>query len=302
MMDKGEITMFMSKKTTRGLIIAAVVIIALSVLSGTMFVQVPTGHTGVVTTFGKVEDYVLSEGINFKLPWQKVIRMDNRAQKESITTQAFSSDIQQVDITCTVNFSVDRETSQNLYRNVGEYYYNTVMLPRINEDVKAVFTKYSADSLMTNRENLSNEIKDILAPEMKVFGIEIMSVSVENIDFTDVFTDAVEQKQVAEQARLQAQIEQEQKTMEENAKAEREVIAAEAAAQVAKIDADAKAYAVEVQAKAEAEANAKLAASITEELIAYNEINQWDGALPQFYGADGMLPILDLTTSTETKE
>ena len=287
----------MSKKTIRNLIVVVIVIAALSALSGTMFIQVPTGHTGVVTTFGKVEDYVLSEGINFKMPWQKVIRMDNRAQKESITTQAFSSDIQQVDITCTVNFSVDRETSQNLYRNVGEFYYDTVMLPRINEDVKAVFTKYSADSLMTNRENLSNEIKDILAPEMKVFGIEIMSVSVENIDFTDVFTDAVEQKQVAEQARLQAQIEQEQKTMEENAKAEREVIAAEAAAEVAKIDADAKAYAVEVQAKAEAEANEKLAASITDELIAYNEINQWDGALPQFYGAEGMLPILDTTAT-----
>jgi len=291
----------MSKKAVRSLITVVVVIIALSVLSSTMFIQVPTGHTGVVTTFGKVEDYVLSEGINFKLPWQKVIRMDNRAQKESITTQAFSSDIQQVDITCTVNFSVDRETSQNLYRNVGEFYYDTVMLPRINEDVKAVFTKYSADSLMTNRENLSNEIKEILAPEMKVFGIEIMSVSVENIDFTDVFTDAVEQKQVAEQARLQAQIEQEQKTMEENAKAEREVIAAEAAAEVAKIDADAKAYAVEVQAKAEAEANEKLAASITDELIAYNEINQWDGALPQFYGAEGMLPILDTTTMSGAK-
>lgn len=291
----------MSKKSVRGLIIVAVAIIALSVLSSTMFIQVPTGHTGVVTTFGKVEEYVLSEGINFKMPWQKVIRMDNRAQKESISTQAFSSDIQQVDITCTVNFSVDRETSQNLYRNVGEYYYDTVMLPRINEDVKAVFTKYSADSLMTNRENLSNEIKDILAPEMKEFGIEIMSVSVENIDFTDVFTDAVEQKQVAEQARLQAQIEQEQKTMEENAKAEREVIAAEAAAEVAKIDADAKAYAVEVQAKAEAEANAKLAASITDELIKYNEINQWDGALPQFYGAEGMLPILNTNSATDAK-
>jgi len=284
----------MSKKAASGITIAIVVLVLLIITASNIFAQVPTGHTGVVVTFGKVETYVLGEGIHFKIPWQKVVKMDNRAQKVSSTMQAFSSDIQQVDVVCSVNYSVDRATSQDLYRNVGEYYYTTVMEPRINELVKAVFTKFSADKLVANRDSLSGMIEDLLAPEIKAYGIQLLNVSIEDIDFTNVFTEAVEKKQVAEQSKLQAQIEQAQKIMEEQAMAEREVIKAEAAASVLKIDADAKAYSVEIQAEAEAEANRKIAESLTEAIIAYVEANRWDGALPQFYGSDGMLPILDM--------
>ncbi|MHB1151910.1 MAG: prohibitin family protein [Eubacteriales bacterium] len=292
----------MSKKAVSGITIAIVVLVLLIITASNIFAQVPTGHTGVVVTFGKVETYVLDEGIHFKIPWQKVVKMDNRAQKVSSTMQAFSSDIQQVDVVCSVNYSVDRATSQDLYRNVGEYYYTTVMEPRINELVKAVFTKFSADKLVSNRDTLSGMVEELLAPEMKVYGIQLINVSIEDIDFTDVFTEAVEKKQVAEQSKLQAQIEQAQKIMEEEAMAEREVIKAEAAASVLKIDADAKAYSVEIQAVAEAEANRKVAESLTDSIIAYVEANRWDGALPQFYGSDGMLPILDMRTDTAVTE
>jgi prohibitin 2 len=284
----------MSKKAVRNITLAVIFLVVSIVVATNIFAQVPTGHTGVVVTFGKVEKYVLDEGIHFKLPYQKVVKMDNRTQKASITMQAFSSDIQQVDVVCAVNYSVDRATSQDLYRNVGEYYYTTVMDPRINEYVKAVFTRYTADKLIDNRDALSDQVEELLKPEMKTYGIEIINVSIEDIDFTDVFTEAVERKQVAEQAKLQAQIEQAQKTMEEEQLAKREIIKAEAAASVQKIDADAKAYAVEVQAEAEAEANRKIAESLTEEIIRYVQANNWDGVLPQFYGAEGTLPILDL--------
>lgn len=292
----------MSKKAVGGLTIAAVIIVLLIITASNIFTQVPTGHTGVVVTFGKVETYVLGEGLHFKIPWQTVVKMDNRAQKVSTTMQAFSSDIQQVDVVCSVNFSVDRATSQDLYRNVGEIYYTTVMEPRINELVKAVFSKYSADKLVSNRDTLSGLVEELLAPEMKTYGIQLINVSIENIDFTDVFTEAVEKKQVSEQSKLQAQIEQSQKNMEESALAEREVIKAEAAASVLKIDADAKAYAVEIQAVAEAEANRKVAESLTDEIIAYVKANRWNGVLPQFYGSDGMLPILDTRTESAVTE
>jgi Membrane protease subunits, stomatin/prohibitin homologs len=263
-----------------------------------VFVTVPTGHTGVVTTFGKVEDYVLDEGIHMKLPWQNVIKMDNRAQKEQITLQAFSSDIQQVDVIVSVNFSVDRETSQNLYRNVGASYFATVIEPRIYENLKAVFAKYSAENLVAERAQLSSEVAELIRPEMKTYGVELINVSIENIDFTDVFTDAVEAKQVAEQSKLQATIEQDQKVMEAEKEAERQVIVANADASVKKIAADAEAYSVEVKAQAEAEANAKIAASLTAELINYEQVKQWNGELPQYYGGNSVLPILDVNGST----
>lgn len=284
-MKKGKITVT---------VITVIIIAVIVVLSVTATASVPTGHTGVVVTFGHVEDYVLGEGLHLKLPWQQVIKMDNRAQKAQLNFQAFSSDIQQVDVSCSVNFSVDKETSQNLYKNIGVSYYTTVVEPRILENVKSIIAKYTAENLIQSRDTLSNQVKELLGPEMKKYGIEVLSIAVEDIDFTDVFTNAVEDKQVAEQSKLQATIEQEQKNMEQEAEAKRKVIAAQAEAEVAKIQADADAYAVEVQAKAEAEANEKLAASLTEMLVKYNEIMQWNGELPQIVGGDTVLPVIEM--------
>lgn len=287
----------------------------LAILFGCICV-VPTGHTGVVATFGRVEDIVLDEGFHFKSPIEKVVKMDNRAQKSQITLQAFSSDIQQVDVICTLNYSIDRSTSQNLYKNVGKNYYLLIIEPRILENVKAVFAKYTAENLITSRSELSSQIAKNFAPEMKAYGVEVISITLEDIDFTDVFTNAVEAKQVAEQKKLQASIEQEQKIIEANSAAERQVIeanaaaeqsviaakaaaeqskiAAEAQAGVTKVKADAEAYAVEIKAKAEAEANKGIANSLTASLIEYQEINKWNGQLPTYMGGDGVLPILNI--------
>ena len=81
--------------------------------------------------------------------------------------------------------------------------------------------------------------------------------------------------------------------MEEQQKAERARIAAQAQADVAKIEADAEAYALKVKADAEAEANKKLNASLTDQLINYNQILQWDGKLPTFMGGSNTMPILN---------
>ena len=288
------------KKTTKTLIILGVIVVVLVILSSAMFVEVPTGHTGVVLTFGRVENYVLAEGLNFKLPWQTVVKMDNRTQKSQLELSAFSSDIQQVDVACSVNYSVDRETSQTLYQTVGQYYYSTVVEPRIFENLKAVFSKYTADSLVANRNVISTEIEELLAPEIKAYGIELVSVSIENIDFTDVFTEAVEAKQVAEQSKLQAEIEEAQKLMVTKNEAERKKISAEAEAEVQKIEAEADAYAVSVAAEAEAEANKKIAESLTSGLIDYKKIEQWSGELPGVYSGDGMSPIIDMRTGTQS--
>ena len=275
------------------LVIIAALLIAIWTFAP--YATVPAGHTGVIVTMGSVSENVLSPGLHLKMPWQNVIMIDNRAQKAPLFTQAFSSDIQQVDVTCSVNYSVDRETSQNLYKNVGTEYYGTVMLPRIMENVKAVFSKYTAENLVAARETLSKQIKDLLAPEMKLYGIEILSIAIENIDFTDAFTDAVESKQVAEQTKLKTEIEQAEKLMVEKTTAERALITANAEADVAKVKADAAAYARRVQAEAEAEANKLIALSVTQELIQYVQAHNWDGALPKLYaGESGVLPVVNV--------
>ncbi|MBQ8080397.1 MAG: prohibitin family protein [Clostridia bacterium] len=282
-------------KQTKALAILIVIVLLALFFYTTCTARVETGFTGIVTTFGRVEDYTMEAGFHFKNPFQKVIQMDNREQKTSFKTQSFSSDIQQVDIDGSVNYSINKATAMNLYKEVGTNYFNTLVMPRLLENTKAVFSKYTAENLVGARETLSISIRDHLSEEMARYGINIISVSIENIDFTNSFTDAVEQKQVAAQKKLQAEIEQEQKTMETQQQAERQRITAEAEAAVQKINADAAAYATRVQAEAEAEANQKIAASLTENLIEWLQANQWNGQLPQFVGGDGAtLPILNL--------
>ncbi|MBQ3079671.1 MAG: prohibitin family protein [Clostridia bacterium] len=290
---------FKIKKPVIFIALALVLIIIVFLSAFSPFVTVPTGHTGVVTTFGRVEDYVLSEGFHLKSPLQEVVMMDNRTQKASIKMQAFSSDIQQVDITCTVNYSVNKEKAQHLYKNVGVNYYETVMEPRIEECAKSVFTQYTAEKLMEVRNSLSAQIKDLLEPEMEPYGILVGSIAIEDIDFTDAFTDAVEAKQVALQTKLKTETEQEELVIIAESTAEREKIAAQAQAEILKIEAQAEAEAVKLRSEAEAEANKLIAESLTEALISYMEANQWNGELPQIVGANSALPIIDVSENME---
>ena len=263
---------------------------------------VPTGYTGILTTFGRVENRTISAGAHLILPWQNVVKMDNRTQKVQITTAAFSSDIQQVDLSLSVNYCIDQETAQILYRTVGTNYYENVMYPRILENTKAVFSQYTAENLIEKRNSLSELIAESTAEDMKRYGITIVSIAIEDIDFTDAFTTAVEAKQVAAQNKLTAETEQAQKTMEEEATAKRAVIAANAEAEKAVIAANAELEVVKIQAEAslyagekEAEMNKRISESLTESLIDYYWIKQWDGKLPTTVLGESGNYMIDLT-------
>ena len=287
----------------KGLIIAGVVVLALVLIGTLCTATVQTGYTGIVTTFGKVVNMTLEAGLHLKSPFQQIISMDNREQKTTFTTEAFSSDIQQVNITGSINYAINKSTAMNLFKEVGTDYFNKLVYPRMLEITKGVFSKYTAENLVANRQKLSESIRDGLSEELQSYGINVISLSIENIDFTDAFTDAVEAKQVAAQRKLQAEIEQAQMTMETQQQAERQRINAEAAANVAKINADADAYAMKVRSEAEAEANKMIAESLTENLIRANEIKAWDGKLPVYMAGEGgtTIPVLQFGQENGTE-
>ena len=281
-------------------VIAAAILCVVSIGSSCV-VSVPTGHTGIVTTFGRVENFTFEAGVHFKMPWQETVIMDNRNQKASIDLSCFSSDIQEVSVRYTVNYQIQKANAQMIYKNIGISYYTTVIEPQINEAVRSVFAKYTAEQLLENRAELSDQIKEILVGKLAGYNIEIIDASLEDIDFSDAFTDAVEAKQVADQKAKQAKIEQEQKTMEAEAEAARAQIQAEAEAAVALIAANAELEVVKVQADAAEYAGQKDAAVIgqvrdilaanpedlTQEdihnLLVYYYILQWNGTLPETY-------------------
>jgi len=296
------------KKFTPWPLLAAIIISAV-LLTLSCIAIVPTGYTGILTTFGRVEDRTISSGFNFIAPWQQIVKMDNRTQKVQLSTSAFSSDIQQVDVAMSVNYCIDQETAQELYRTVGTNYYDNVMFPRIQENTKAVFAAYSAENLIAKRDSLSDQIAEAMSKDLKRYGITIVSIAIEDIDFTDAFTNAVEAKQVAAQNKLTAQTEQEQKTMEERATAERAKIAAQADADKAIISANADLEVVKVQAEAalyagekEAEMNKRISESLTGELTDYYWIKQWDGKLPTTVLSDNGNYMLSLNTEDSAKD
>ena len=285
----------------------AVVLAVIIVIASTVAV-VPTGYTGILTTFGKVENNTIQSGINFILPWQSVVKMDNRTQKVQINTSAFSSDIQQVDLQLAVNYCIDQSTAQELYKTVGINYYENIMFPRIQENTKAVFSQYTAENLIAKRDLLSDQVHDATANDMKRYGITIISISIEDIDFTDAFTNAVEAKQVAAQEKLTEQTKQEQETMKEKAAAERAVIAAEAEANKAVIAANADLEVVKIQAEAslyagqrEAEMNQRIAEALSSDLIKYYWIKQWDGILPSTVLGEGITYMVDLDSGAKAE-
>ena len=238
---------------------------------------------------------MLDAGLNFHAPWDNVIKMDNREQRITFNLEAFSKDIQQVDVQGSINYNIDKSTAMNLYKDVGTNYSEILIGPRINEDVKIIIARYTAENLIESRQKAADAIYELIKNELAPKGINVISFAIENIDFTDAFESAVEAKQVATQEKQKAQTQQEQQTMEATQAAERQRIAAQAEADVKKIDADADAYATKIKAEAEAEANDKINKSLTDQLISYNQMLRWDGKLPTFMGGDSMIPVLDFT-------
>ena len=262
-------------------------------LLSSILITVPTGHTGILTTFGNVEDATLDAGLHAKKPWQEVISMDNRVQKETVELSCFSSDIQEVEIKYTLNYRIDKGNAQNIYKSIGKEYYKIVVAPSIAEAVKVVTARYTAESLVSSRDVLAISIEELLAKQLETNNIKVVATAIEDMDFTNEFTNAVEAKQVAVQNKLKAQTEQEQATMIERESAERQKISAQAQAEIAKIQAEAdlevqkiNADAAEYTGQKEAAKNTAIAQSLTQDLIKYYYIEQWDGKLPETYVGD----------------
>lgn len=267
--------------------IVAVVSIALSCVS-----FIPTGYTGIVTTFGKVSDGTKEAGMVVKAPWQSIVKMDNRVQELSMDLSAFSSDIQEVATGVSVGYRINQANAMTIYKEVGKEYEDILITPRILETVKTVVAHYDASSLIYNRDAVAAEMDTMLRSTLSAYNIDLSYVSVTNFDFTDTFTDAVEAKVKAQQEKEKAETDAEKRRVEAQATADADLIAANAEAEKSKVAADAELYVAEKKA----EANRALNDSLTGNLLEYYEIMSvdalWDGKLPTYVGGETSIPII----------
>lgn len=277
---------------------------------------VPTGHTGILTTFGRVEDVSLGNGLNFHKPWQNVVTMTNKEQTFTEANVSFSKDLQEVTYLYTVKYSLLPSAAPNIYKTVGEDYFNILLKSQINNSVKNAFGLREAEDMTEHRAMIQSEINNAVSEYAKSYGIEAMFF-LDDFDFTDAYTNAIEAKQVAEQEALRDKTQQQMETERARQLAERTKIQAENDAAIRKINADADAEAARVKAQAdfevaqleadaiaykgqkEAEATAALAAVISDEIVAYEYAQRWRGELPQYMMGSSALPIIDIPMGEE---
>ena len=243
-------------KKTIAAIVAVVVI--LFVLANSITI-VDAGHTGVINTLGNVSENVLQEGLHMKIPFvQRIIKMDNRIVKLEVETEAFSKDLQTVDTKLAINYRVSKDKSYAIYKNVGSDYETILVSPAVNEVLKAITAKYTAEESVANRSLISQGLIEELNNKLNRNGIYVEDVNIINFEFSEAYIAAIEEKQVAEQRLLKAKTEKEE----------------------AIVKAEAEAETLRIQSEAQANANNILNKSLNANLIEYEKIKKWDGKLP----------------------
>lgn len=255
---------------------------ALLVIGGlisSMVTIVPAGHSAVLMRFGAVQGQ-LEEGMHFIMPGiNSTELMEVRTQKEESTGTAASRDLQVVTTTVALNFRVDRSAVGKLYQNVGKEYKARIIDPAVQESIKTVTAKYTAEDLIRSRTQVKSEVEDEITRRLAVYNllVETNGVSITNFDFSPEFNKAIEAKQVAQQEA------EKQKYILQRAEMERQTAVAKAKgeSEAAKLNAEA----LKVQGG--------------ELVIAREWITKWDGKMPQVAGGGQFM--IDLKSLLEQK-
>lgn len=257
---------------------------------------VETGEVAVVKEFGKAKE-VKTAGLHYDIWITKSYEYVNtKTQEVYIETMAYSSDAQPMTIKMAVQYNIKGDEALEIVKQYGsEKGLQSKLTSIITEAPKTVVSTKPAMEIIANRSDIPPTVEVAINEALgdKYF-VNITQVSITDIDFSDAFEQAVEQKMIAEQDKLKAEYENERKIAEAEANAKAEVAKAEAKkeiasaeAEVKKINAQAEAEALKIKAEAEAETNKKIAESITSELLKKIELEKWDGKLPTTILGDG---------------
>ncbi len=279
--------------TKIGVTIAAVLIF-LS-LAASSFVVVDAGYVGVVKRLGAVQPEFLPEGFHFKAPFVDAVqKFDVRLSKAVSDAGASSKDLQMVRTKIAVQYSMNAALMPMTLQRIGTRLVveKTLIDPAIMESVKAITAQYTAEQLITKRDEVKNRIQaqidsflnETLQEKELIGSLTIANIAITDFNFSTEFNRAIEEKVRAEQEALKAK----------NEKLKR-VTQAEAAAAEKTLAADAMAYEIEVQSKARADAIEREAKALKDnpQLIQLRIAEKWNGVLPRFTGSDA-IPLLSI--------
>lgn len=241
---------------------------------------IPTGYTGVRTTFGQISQESVPAGFAWKIPFvESIEKVNNKQQDIVFEGQIWSETSERTALYydgITVTYQINGEKSAWIFANVANYKDNLINSGLVSSAVKTASKQLNSTDA-TNRglvEPLTQRtLQESLDAKYGADVIYINKVVISNVDFEESYNNAIAEKQ-------RAQIEYEKQQLENQKAIEK----AEADAQVKKTNAQADADAKLIEAEAEAEANRKVTSSLSDEILKKMYYEKWDGALPQVYG------------------
>lgn len=246
-----------------------IAILAVLLLLGS-FVTIGAGQRGVLLRFGAVQDKILQEGLNFKLPLiERVAKIDIKTQKEQVDVSAASKDLQTVTAVIALNYHLESGKVNRLYQTIGADYKERIIDPAVQEAIKATTAQFTAEELITKRPLIKDQAKMALASRLANEFILVDELSIVDFDFSDSFNAAIEAKVTAEQNALASKNKLEQVKFEAQQTIE-----------------SAKAQAESIRIKANALAQ-------NQELVKLQAVEKWNGVLPQYTG-NAPIPFLDV--------
>lgn len=237
------------------------------------FTQVTSQQVGIITRFGAVQGTV-GEGLHVINPFvTDVVKMDIAVQKETADSGAASKDLQSVTTQVSLNYKLDAGKVIDIYRAFQNDHINRVIQPAIQEAVKSATAKYTAEELITKREEVKGVMYQDLKTRLASNNIIATEVLITNFDFSPAFNEAVEAKVKAEQDALASKNKLEQTKYE----AEQKIVSATADAEAIRIQAEA----VNSQGGAD--------------YVQLQAIQKWNGQLPNQFVPGSAVPFLNLT-------
>ncbi len=255
------------------------------------FVQIPSGYAGVLSDFGSVQQTPLNPGLHFIVPiYQQADLVSVQPQTVTSDESGSTHDLQLVNTSIAVTFHVNPDSAPDFYQSFRDFdtLGARIIAPAVSNDVKAVTANYDAEELVTKRDAVDEQIKGLIVASLAPYHLTVEAVNVSNFAFSDAYTQAIEQKQVAQQQALQAQYTLQQTEIT----AQQQVVQAKAQADAAVETAQGQANALLLTSQAQAKANALIAQSLTPVLLQQKALDKWNGTLPTYLSPGTPMPFI----------
>jgi regulator of protease activity HflC (stomatin/prohibitin superfamily) len=270
-----------------------VALIAIIVFCGSWY-TIDQGERGVILRNGAIVG-TAEPGLGFKIPLiDKVISISTQAQSRVYKeVAAYSKDQQTAIMNVSVSYNLPSNQVETIYSEFGgsDGIVNRLLDRQVSKSLEEVFGRFNAVTAIQDRARLGSELQTAIQSAV-VGPIIITGVQIENIDFSDVYENSIEQRMLAEVAVQKA----EQVAEQEKVEAEIVVIKANAQAAATVAQAEAKAKSTRLAGEAEADAIKVKSQALSENpaLIALTQAERWDGVLPTTMIPGGSVPFLQL--------